>query len=85
MEQVDLKDKGNKPSFSQIDILQNDERKRIGLFSNPSSNRVFTALESQVSDCLLTSGLRVRISRGFFFTILPQSHQAPELKPGHFL
>ena len=66
MEQVDFKDKGNKPSFPQIDILQNDGRKRIGLFSNPSSNRVFTELESHLSNILLTLGLRVRISRGFF-------------------
>ena len=41
-------------------------RKRIGVFSNPSSNRVFAELGSQLSNCLLTSGLRVRISRGFF-------------------
>lgn len=33
---------------------------------NPSSNRVFTELESHLSNILLTSGLRVRISRGFF-------------------
>ena len=65
MEQVDLKDKGNRPSSRRIDMFQEDERKRIGVFSNPSSNRVFTALESQVSNCLLTSGSRVRISRGF--------------------
>ena len=34
------------------------------VFSNPSSKRVFTELESHLSNILLTSGLRVRISQG---------------------